>query len=150
MAQSGKVNHNFGSVINGQGSIKRTSVELLSDSSFATQAAAAVSNLQYNGSDFRLPVGAFITACAVKATTTVVGGTTFDIGVDTTTETADDTLFADVTLANVNLGAINIPAAVTLVGDVTLVGSNFVTVTVLTTPNTAGAIKVYLEFIQFE
>ena len=151
MAQSGKVNHNFGNVQIGNGSLKRSQVKLVSASSFATQASAAISDLVLpDGSAFTLPVGAYITAAVVEQTTTITsaGSGTYDIGVAATGITSA-TIFDAVTFQNVNLGVVSVPAVSAVTGDAISTTNLFVTVTVNIASNTAGALKVNLEYLEF-
>ena len=116
-----------------------------------------------------LPPGAVITrAFASNNGTAIVGGTNFDIGQSATAATAAN-IFDAVVLADLNLGAsvgggqgtavaaMDFAAAgdgldtvavfASLGGAALAAGASFVTVTVNTNPNTAGDLKVILEYI---
>ena len=150
MSQSGKVPKNFGSVQVGSSPLRRV-VRLVSDDSFATQASAAISNLEISGQPgvaYKLPANCVVVSATVKSTTTVAGAADYDIGLHATTATTSATLFDGVALASVNLGAYNQQleaAAGTAIGVAT---PQYCTVTVNTSDNTAGAIEVNLEYIQ--
>ena len=129
--------------------------------------------LAANASPLKLPNNAFILRAFVTNNgTTVVGGTDFDIGTYATSAGASENIFDAVTLAIVNAGGvqgINIgdgsgtlanclidgqgqalttaTANGTTAGTIYTTDESFVTVTVNTSDNTAGDLKVILEYI---
>ena len=120
---------------------------------FAETAAAGIVNLNTvsglaaaAGTALKIPAGALIErVMATNNGTAIVGGTDFDIGVHGTTGTTSNTMFDAVTLADLNTGAgRSVGDAVT--GTAVLAADNFVTVTVNTTNNTAGDLKVVIEY----
>jgi len=125
--------------------------------SFATQGSAVIANLNSapgqaaattvaNGA-LNIPIGAVVISAQVSNnSTTVVGGTDFDIGLDATQGTTSNTLFDALPLANLNSGNF-IQLATPVTGVVPLAAANFVTVTVNTTANTTGDLAVKVNYL---
>lgn len=125
--------------------------------SFATQSATAISNLNSSpstaaattvaGGALNIPAGAVVVSAQISNNgTDVVGGTDFDVGLNATQGVTSATLFDAIPLANVNSGNyISLATAVT--GVAPLPADNFVTVTVNTTNNTAGDLAVKIGYI---
>lgn len=128
-----------------------------SPSTFATTASTGVVNLNakaglgafttFATGAVKLPQKAIVLGARVDDDgTAVVGGTTFNIGYSATSATAGTQIFSAVTLANVNAGALFLPGN-TAAGTAGLAADNFVTVQVNTTDNTAGNLRLRIEYV---
>lgn len=96
-----------------------------------------------------IPAGAVLEAVQTVASTTVVGGTDFDIGVGAFGASSTN-LFNAVNLASVNSGAMalgcNGATCLSGAGTAATAGGGYGVVDVNTTPNTAGALKVVINY----
>jgi hypothetical protein len=105
-----------------------------------------------SGLAVKIPVGAVLHSVQVLADTTVVGGTSYDIGVGAystnSTNLLDTVLLASVNSGVMALGNSGAPAGLGTAGSASTLGGGFVNVEVNTTANTAGSLKMVINYYE--
>lgn len=101
-----------------------------------------------NGEDAFIPAGSFLKSASLFATTTLVGGTSIDLGFKTAAGAAIDAdgIVDAATLAEINAGHVCDGADIGTVIDAS--NDAYVSVSVVTGTFTAGVAKLVLEYIE--
>lgn len=101
-----------------------------------------------NGEDAFIPAGSFLKSASLFATTTLVGGTSIDLGFKTAAGAAidEDGIVDAATLAEINAGHVCDGADIGTVIDAS--NDAYVSVSVVTGTFSAGVAKLVLEYIE--